>query len=629
MLVNFDNVAFGYDGNFIFSGVNFSINEGERVGLIGPNGEGKTTLIRLLCGDLSADEGAITKKNGIKIGWLEQNGGYDSSNTVYNEMLGAITEDTAAVKKLDELNAELALCAEGGRYSVLSAKIESLNKYIAARDSYNAEIRVKTVLNGMGFGGTYGQIIDTMSGGEKTRLKLARLLLEQPDLLVLDEPTNHLDVKTMYWLEDYLQTFKGAVFTVSHDRYFLDRTVSRIVELENGKLLSFKGNYTKYKVLKAEYDALRLKEYEKQQEEIDKLKDYVARNIVRATTAKSAQSRVKQLDKMELAEKPYTPPSPPMFRFGYDDEPYERVLEIRDLTLTIGGKTLISGGNLEVKRGDKIAIVGENGAGKSTLLKHIAYERDPAVTVGRQVHFAVYDQENANLNPENTVLAEMWERHVAVTQTEIRAELARCGLCAEDMDKTVKSLSGGERAKLAMCVFESERGNVLLLDEPTNHLDLPARESLEKAIKEFSGTVLFVSHDRYFIAACAQKVAEIENGKLNAYTGGYDGYLAEKAAQRERAENEERAAADIKYKESRQASYRSAKQRAEEARQKEKIKLTEKRIAELEAEESELNKKLADPQFTRDYAAVNDVCERLSEIKKQLDELYEQYGEML
>ncbi len=630
MLVNFDSVAFGYDGNFIFSDVSFAINEGERVGLIGPNGEGKTTLIKLLCGALSPDAGAITKKNGAKIGWLEQNGGYDSGNTVYNEMLDAVAEDIAAVKKLEGLSCEIAECAQGSeRYTVLSAKIESLNKYIAARDCYNAEVRVKTVLNGMGFGGAYNQVIDTMSGGEKTRLKLARLLLEQPDLLVLDEPTNHLDVKTMYWLEDYLQSFKGAVFTVSHDRYFLDRTVSRVLELENKKLLSFKGNYTKYKVLKAEFDALRIKEYEKQQEEIEKLKDYVARNIVRATTAKSAQSRVKQLDKMEIAEKPYTPPAPPVFRFLYDDIPAERTLTITDLTLTAGGKTLISHGNLEVRRGEKIAIVGENGAGKSTLLKRIAYARDPAINVGRQVKFAVYDQENANLNPENTVLAEMWERHIAASQTDIRSELARCGLCAEDMTKTVASLSGGERAKLAMCVFESERGNVLLLDEPTNHLDLPARESLEKALKQFDGTVLFVSHDRYFISACAERIVEIEGGKLLSYLGGYDGYLAAKAAEKEQAERAEKAAADVKYKEAKESSYRSARQRAEEAKLKEKIKQMEKLISELENKENKLNEKLADPQFTRDYAAVNEVCARLAEIKKQLDELYEQYGLLL
>ncbi len=352
MLISFENVAFGYNDKKIFSNVTFSLNEGERAGLIGPNGEGKTTLVKLLCGELIADEGAVIRKNGIKTGCLEQNGGYSSGNTVYEEMLGVISEQLSAIKRLETLGAEISAADVNSReYAALSAKMESLNKYIAANDCYNAEVRVKTVLNGMGFADKYGQIIDTMSGGEKTRLKLARLLLEQPDLLVLDEPTNHLDVKTMYWLEDYLQTFKGAVFTVSHDRYFLDRTVTKIFELQHGELLSFRGNYTKYKILRAQYDALKLKEYEKQQEEIAKLKDYVAKNIARATTAKSAQSRVKQLEKTDVTEKPYTPPAPPVFKFTYDVRPAERVLSISNLNLAAGGKKLISGGTLEIKRG--------------------------------------------------------------------------------------------------------------------------------------------------------------------------------------------------------------------------------------------------------------------------------------
>ncbi len=630
MLVTFQDVAFGYDGNPIFTDVNLTLNEGERVGLIGPNGEGKTTLIKLLCGTLIADKGVILRKNGVKIGWLEQNGGYESGNTVYKEMLGVVADQIAAVKRLGELSAALASTQENSReYTVLSAKMESLNKYIAANDCYNAEIKVRQVLNGMGFENTYEQVIDTMSGGEKTRLKLARLLLEQPDLLVLDEPTNHLDVKTMYWLEEYLQTFRGAVFTVSHDRYFLDKTVERVYELENKKLLSFKGNYTKYKQLKADFDALRQKEYQKQQEEIAKLSDYVARNIVRATTAKSAQSRVKQLEKMEVLEKPYTPPLPPKFCFAYDNPSADLVLDVNGLRLAIGERTLIANGSFTIRRGKKVAIVGENGTGKSTLLKHILTARDRAITVGRFVKFAAYDQEMTNLNGENTVLAELWERHVAYSQTDIRAALARCGLGAEDIDKKVSALSGGERAKLALCVFESERGNTLLLDEPTNHLDLPARESLERAVKEFDGTVLFVSHDRYFIAACADAVLEIENANLNYYEGGYEGYRQAKQAQAAEAARLQAEQDDKKYHEARDASHRSAKQRAEDAKRKQRIKDVENRIAELENEENSLNEKLCDPQLSADYVAMNEVCARLEQIKNDLSSLYDEYGNLL
>ncbi|MDE7453191.1 MAG: ATP-binding cassette domain-containing protein, partial [Clostridia bacterium] len=528
MLISLDNLSFSYGDNLIFSGVTFTVNEGERVELIGANGEGKTTLIRLITGEYTADAGTLLKKNGIKIGCLEQSGGYTSGNTVYGEMLEIFKEELSAVQKLSSLSAQLASAEYASReYNALSAKIESLNKYISANDCFNVEVKIKTVLNGLGFADRYGQIIDTMSGGEKTRLKLARLLLENPDLLILDEPTNHLDIPTLFWLEEYLQAFKGAIFVVSHDRFFLDRVTKRTLELENKKLLSFAGNYSKYKVLKAEYVARLEKEYEAQQEERAKLQDYVDRNLVRASTTKMAQSRRRQLEKMEIIEKPYTPPKPPKFNFDYDNEPYENALEIKNLNLERGGKILLKGANLLVKRGQKIAVVGENGTGKSTLLKEII-NGNTAITKGRFVRFAYFDQESANLDGENTVLAELWERHVGYTQTEARAALARCALYAEDADKKVKSLSGGERAKLALCVLECERGNFLIMDEPTNHLDLPAREGLEKSLKDFGGTLVFVSHDRYFISALADSIAEIEDGELKVYSGGYENYLAEK-----------------------------------------------------------------------------------------------------
>ncbi|MDE6585115.1 MAG: ATP-binding cassette domain-containing protein, partial [Clostridia bacterium] len=280
MLINVDNASFSYGDNLIFEDVCFTVNEGERIGLIGANGEGKTTLIKLILGELYPDAGTVVKKNGIRIGYLEQNGGYAGGNTVYSEMLNIFFAELSAVGKLEKLSAELArVSPDTAEYKTLSSQLENLNGYIAAHDCYNVEVKIKTVLNGMGFADKYNQTVDTMSGGEKTRLKLARLLLEQPDLLILDEPTNHLDIATLFWLEEYLSTFKGAILTVSHDRYFLDKTTSRILEIENKKLLSFSGNYSKYKVLKAERNARMLKEYEAQQEERAKLQDYVDRNI--------------------------------------------------------------------------------------------------------------------------------------------------------------------------------------------------------------------------------------------------------------------------------------------------------------------------------------------------------------
>ena len=630
MLLTVDNVAFSYDGNSIFTSVGFAINEGDRIGLVGENGAGKTTLIKLILGELVPDVGEIFKKGGLKIGYLEQNGGYESGNTVYGEMREVFAEEISAVERLSALSAELAESEYGSKqYSVLSAKIEGLNKYVASHDCYNVDVRIKTVLNGMGFADFYDRKIGSMSGGEKTRLKLARLLLEQPDLLVLDEPTNHLDVGTLYWLEGYLSTFKGAIFVVSHDRYFLDSVAQYTAEIENKKFTLYRGNYSKYKVLKKEAYERALKEYEAQQEEIKKLQTYVDKNIVRATTARSAQSRVKQLERMEILEKPFTPPAPPRFKFTYSQRPAEDVISIKDLNLEIGNRSLIVGGQLQIKRGKKVAIVGENGTGKSTLLRAVTSGKNDAITLGRYVAFSYYDQEMTNLDSDNTVLQELWGRHVAYSQTQVRASLARCGLYPEDMDKKVGALSGGERAKLALCVFENTGGNVLVLDEPTNHLDLPARESLEQALSEFDGTVIFVSHDRYFIAAIADEVVEIEDRKLCLYEGGYEGYRLQKSERLAAVKQEEEEAKRTRFQEEKERSYRSKKERAEEARRRAEIKALEERIAQAEREENELNAKLSDAQIAADYKALQQVLDELENVRRRLDEMYVRYGEII
>lgn len=630
MLITFGSVNFSYGDNLILQDVNFSINEGEKVGLVGENGAGKTTLIKLITGELYSDGGEIIKKNGAKLGYLAQNGGYDGDGSVYEEMRKVFSEELAAIEKVNELSVRLSECEFGGReYTAYAAKIDSLGKFIASRSGYDVDVKIKTVLSGMGFDGLFDRKISVMSGGEKTRLKLARLLLEEPDLLILDEPTNHLDIKTMYWLEDYLSTFGGAVFVVSHDRYFLDRVTRRTFEIENKKLSTFAGGYSKYKVLKKERFERAMKEYEKQQEEIKKLQTYVDKNIVRATTAKSAQSRVKQLERMEILEKPFTPPKPPRFEFTYAQRPAEEVISVDGLNLSVGGKTLICGGQLKILRGKKVAIVGENGTGKSTLLHEIVKGERTEIRRGRFVEFAFYDQEMANLNAENTVLAELWERHVAYSQTEVRASLARCGLYPEDMEKKVGALSGGERAKLALCVFENTHGNVLVLDEPTNHLDLPARESLETALKNFDGTVVFVSHDRYFLAALADEVAEIENCRISLYRGGYEGYRAAKEKEAEEAREQQEWDRQKEYEAERQRAYRSKKERAKEAQLKSEIKRIESDISRNEALEEELNAMLSDPAVGADYSKIKEIADRLSAVRSELDVLYVRYGELI
>ena len=628
MLIQLENVTFGYDDKPILENVSLTLSEGERAGFIGPNGEGKTTLIRLLSGALAPDAGRVLKKSGLRLGLFEQNGGLESERTVLDEMKSVFADVYAAFEKLRETEEALAHADETA-YRALSQQHEKLEKRIAAADGYNIDVRIRTVLNGMGFEGCYGRVVSTMSGGEKTRLKLCRLLLEEPELLLLDEPTNHLDADTLFWLEDYLKGYRGAVFAVSHDRWFLDALMGKIYELERGRVHMYRGNYSKYKILKAERVLAEERAYEKQQKEIAELKDYVARNIVRATTASSAQSRVKKLENMELLEKPLPPPAPPVFRFATDAESEERTLEVRHLRLFAGERELFGDVEFTLRRGEKVALLGENGAGKSTLARALADGRDPAVRWGRFVKLGYYDQENAALDPDETVLGALWNKHRGMSQTQARALLAQAKLGEEDVDKKVRSLSGGERAKLALVLLEAERANVLILDEPTNHLDLQAREALETALKAFRGTLLFVSHDRYFTAALAEKVLDAADGRITPYPCGYTEY----AEQKKRAAQQAAAAANAKKAEERAkqgaAAHRTKAERAEEAKRKQRVKELETRIAALEAEEAALQAAIADPAVAADYKALGDACARLETLHAALDSLYADYEKLI
>ena len=622
MLASLQNVTFGYSDVPVVENVSFCVNENERIGFIGGNGEGKTTVLKLLLGRLSPDAGETFRKNGARLGYLEQSGGFANDGTVYGAMREVFREDEELLEKLRETEREMA-DADEEKMRVLAARCESLHKRIAARDSYNFEVRVKTVLNGMGFADDYDKPISVMSGGEKTRLKLCRLLLEAPDLLVLDEPTNHLDLKTLFWLEDYLDSYRGALLVVSHDRYFLDRITTRTLELERGKVYSYQGNYSKYKILKAERIKTLFREYEKQQEEIARLQEYVDKNIVRATTAKSAQSRVKQLDRMELLEKPVPPPEPPRFVFSYDEKPYERVLYAPDFTLEAGGKILLKRASFTLMRGEKCALTGDNGTGKSTLLKYFL-SKNPAVQFARFTRIGYYDQENADLDPEERVLEAFWGKHALLSQTDARKLLAQAGLNADDVTKKVKELSGGLKAKLELSLLEARRGNVLFLDEPTNHLDLPAREALEEALKAFDGTILFVSHDRRFVESVANRVILIENGELIDFRGGYAEFLETRKNVSPAAEKKEKSG-DTRAET--QSGYRSKEERAREAQKKARIRAIETRLEALEAEEETLNADLA--RCAADYLAVQKITARLDALHAESDALYAEYETLI
>lgn len=617
MLVDLSHVTFGYAGVPVAEDVSFSLHENERVGFIGGNGEGKTTLLKLILGELTPEQGAVSVKNGARIGYLEQSGGLESGSTVYGAMEEVFDKDKRLIAALNDLQNKMA-DADGDEMRVLAAKCESVNKQIAARDSYHCDVKIKTVLNGMGFGNVYGQYVNTMSGGEKTKLKLCRLLLETPDLLILDEPTNHLDVKTLFWLEDYLSSYKGALLVVSHDRYFLDRLTSRTLELEQRKVISYKGNYTRYKQLKAERVLAQQREYEKQCETIAHLKDYVDRNLVRATTAKSAQSRVKQLGRIEPVEKPVPPPRPPRFRFTYDEKPYERVISAEKFDLSADGKMLLCGAEFHLMRGDKCALVGDNGTGKSTLLKYLL-SGTPKVKFAKFTKIAYYDQENAELDPDERVLDAFWGKYPLLSQTDARKLLAQSGISAEDTEKKVSELSGGLKAKLSLALLQAEKANVLILDEPTNHLDLPARESLEEALSAFDGTLLFVSHDRRFIQAIANKIVCIENKTLSSYDGGYNGWLEENNKSRSLPEKPEHKRENT--------GYRSREERAKESQTRARIKEIETRLEGLEAEEERLNLRLA--ECAADYAKVKEITARLEEIHAESDALYGEYETLI
>ena len=621
MLISFENVSFAYRDVPILQDVSFSLHENESVGFIGGNGEGKTTLLRLLLNELTPDEGNIFRKNNLKIGYLPQNGGLESEGTVFSAMSEVFEEDRRLISRLEQAQAAFSRADEKERIS-LASELESLQRRIDARDSYHVEVRIRTVLNGMGFEEMYDQVVSTMSGGEKTRLKLCRLLLEEPELLILDEPTNHLDIKTLFWLEDYLTSYRGAMLIVSHDRYFLDRLTARTLELERGKVLSFKGNYSKYKVLKEELLKQQWREYEKQQEEIAKLQDYIDRNLVRATTAKSALSRVNQLERMEKLEKPVPPPKPPRFVFEYDTQPYERVVEVHHFDLCIDGKRLIKDADFTLLRGEKCALTGENGTGKTTLLKYLLHESDK-VQHAKFVRIGYYDQENADLDPEDRVLDAFWGKNSLMTQTDARKLLAQAGIEAEDVGKKVKELSGGLRAKLELALLESRRGNVLFLDEPTNHLDLPAREALEEALKRFDGTILFVSHDRRFIEAIANKIALIEDNALTLYSGSYREFLDGRSAEKKPAPLKEK----VEKEKTPVQGYRSKENRARDAKRKQRTKEIEERLEALEAEEAALNEELA--ARAADYTAVKEITEKLEMLRSESDALYEEYETLI
>lgn len=506
-----------------------------------------------------------------------------------------------------------------------------------SRSGYNVGVKINMVLNGMGFSDKDpNTVISTLSGGEKTRLAIAKLLLEEPKLLILDEPTNHLDFKTLAWLEEYLLSYKGAILIISHDRYFLDKTVSEIFDLERGRLTCYKGNYTKYLVLKAERNTRLLKEYEQQQAEIQKMQVYIDKNLARASTSKSAKSRIKALENMDIIEKPDGDLKQMRLRFEMDKEPYKDVLKTENLTVCVGNeenkKVLCQNLNLDIKRGEKIAVIGENGIGKSSFLKTILNIIPPhsgSVVWGKNTSVSYYEQENLNLNPEKTALSEIWDRFPRIIEAEIRRVLGNVLLTKEDVYKPVRIISGGERAKVAFCIIMLERANVLLLDEPTNHLDLASKEILESALIEYPGTLIFVSHDRYLLNKVPHKIMEITKDGAEFYDGGFDNYM-EKQTLKSALEAEEKRnqrTEEAKSKKSPQG-FKTKEQRRADAQRKNRIRELEKLIEEAEEKCLFIEEEMTKPEVFSDYEIMNEKCSQLEETKTALEEYYEEWSSL-
>ena len=623
MLASFTDVTVAYGETEILKNVTAAINAGDRIGLIGPNGAGKTTLLNTLVKRIRPEAGTVIHKAGLSIGYLEQDSGLTASSTIIEEMRGVFRETLNARAKMREIAKKMEQAPDD---TALQTEYARAQNAFEAGGGYEFEVEIKKILNGMGFADkAYETNIATLSGGEKTRLAIARLLLSDPELLILDEPTNHLDFKTLMWLEDYLNGYRGAVLIVSHDRYFLDKLAKKIWELDEGELTEYTGNYTQYKQLKAEYISWQMKEYEKQSRQIAHMEDYVARNLTRASTAKSAQSRVKQLSRLTRIRKPKTEARAPSFRFEFSQRPVNDVLEVQNLDLVAGRerKVLATDVNIELKRGTKAAVIGDNGTGKSTLMKRlVAASREPeeGIVFGKNTLVGYYDQENKNMTPEKTVVQEVWDAFPSLLEYGARSMLGRVLITGEEVYKHIGDLSGGERAKVGLALLMCGGYNVLLLDEPTNHLDLPARESLEAALKEYEGTLLFVSHDRYFINALAERIYEITDGKLNEFEGTFDEYRQVKELEEQRAREE---APKTAPQEAAEPARNPRQRRAEEAKRRERISRLEKEIAAAEAREAELGRLIA--ENPADFELVGECCTELEELKERHEKLLEEW----
>jgi ATP-binding cassette, subfamily F, member 3 len=625
-----------FGADLILSNIKLEIQSKDRIALVGRNGAGKSTLLKIIAGEMSYDSGEIIKPKEVSIGYLAQDSGLHSSLSIWEEMMTVFAPLKTMEKQLRQMELQMGdpdLLADSARYEKLLKDYDALQERYKEQGGYQYEADIRSILHGLQFA-KYDYMttpVQSLSGGQRTRLALGKLLLMKPDLLILDEPTNHLDLETLTWLEQYLQTYPGAILVVSHDRYFLDKIVTQVYELSSTTLKRYTGNYSRYLEQKAaEYERER-KLYEKQQEEIAKLQDFIQRNIARASTTRRAQSRRKQLEKMKIIEKPVGDEKSASFSFDIERQSGNDVLIAEDIAVGYDmDKPLIRNIRFRITRGESIALVGPNGIGKSTLLKAIVNKlplQSGHFRYGSNVQIGYYDQNQADLSSNKRVLDELWDAYPDKTEKEIRTILGNFLFSGDDVLKPVSALSGGEKARLALAKLMMQKANFLILDEPTNHLDLDSKEVLENALIEYPGTILFVSHDRYFINRIATKVYELSSDGITEYLGDYDYYVAKKAEilELERLASEKQA--DRSHEEaSAKLSYEQEKEAKKLERQrKRRIEEIETEISELEQQIALIDEQLCDPDIYQDHEKVQKLTKENDEMKEKLEKLLEEW----
>ena len=614
IILQANKIERSFAGEVLFDNINLQVDERDRIALVGKNGAGKSTLLKILVGEEEPTSGEINKKKDISLSYLAQDSRFESENTIYDEMLHVFDDLRRTEKQLRQMELEMGE-KSGEDLDKLMSDYDRLSENFRQAGGFTYEADIRAILNGFKFDESMWQMkIAELSGGQNTRLALAKMLLEKPNLLVLDEPTNHLDIETIAWLENYLVNYSGALIIVSHDRYFLDKVATITLDLTKHSLDRYVGNYSRFVELKEQKLATEAKNYEKQQKEIAALEDFVNRNLVRASTTKRAQSRRKQLEKMERLDKPQAGKKSANMTFQSEKTSGNVVLTVEDAAIGYDGEILSEPINLDLRKMNAVAIVGPNGIGKSTFIKSIV-EQIPFIKgekrFGANVEVGYYDQTQSKLTPSNTVLDELWNDFKLTPEVEIRNRLGAFLFSGDDVKKSVGMLSGGEKARLLLAKLSMENNNFLILDEPTNHLDIDSKEVLENALIDFDGTLLFVSHDRYFINRVATHVLELSENGSTLYLGDYD-YYVEKKAEVEMSQTEETSTSNQAKEVSSVNDYQAQKESQKEARKlMRQIENLEAEIEELESQSQAISEQMLE---------TND-AEKLMELQAELDKI--------